>query len=169
MHTATVKLTTQAQLRLKQAARSLKVEPDQAFECVIRNALQAYYAFDLGGHALLIDKIGNCQKLACHKLDEEQPLTLTQKFTKVWSAKHPKKVSTPAYRTFTFPLDEEVTEDIKMQAGLFGFTTVDFINQLVNMGSILVMHFSDGGQAWAYNKTGAALGQLAFTKEGLDS
>lgn len=159
MRNLDVNLIKKAADILNEVATALNMDSEGAFEYIVRNALKVYHVVELSGHIMLIDGMGNMEVL--HFLNDSPSSTLSEKIITKFFRKSQQE-SAPEPTLHHALLDEQVIEDVELQAKVYGFSRTDLYNRLVIIGGVLALHLQED-QAFAYNKSGDALGKIEFT------
>jgi len=154
-----VKLIKNAMDALNESASALNMTREEAFEYLVRNTLKVSGTFGFGGYAILVDKTGkNGEKLSFPEEGSSLLDKVASKFRR--SQKQPVTLESEEFSAF---VETRLIEDVDIQASVFGLTSVELINRLLAMGSILALHLIEG-RAYAFGKKGGTLGKIEFTR-----
>lgn len=136
-----VNLIKKARDTLSKVEVALKMDPDQAFEFVVRNMLRFYYITENEGYFWLVYSSGKSRKM------------------QVMPHLGHRSISRPG-ELFHAAVNPQ-PEDVSLQASIYGLSETDLINRLVIIGGELALHLKDGA-AFGFTKSGDPLGRIDF-------
>ena len=149
-----VRLTKTSMKDLQEAASTLGMTPEQAFEYVVRNTLPSYPNLAEGGHYRYFQD-GEC--VTWLRLGERD--IIDKVITKL-RAKGPGGSSEA--KLFEASIRADTKEEVKSVAKRFKMSVTDLYNHLVQVGCDPAIHLQ-GGTVYAFNKTNQNLGMIKFT------